>query len=249
MFDAHCHLDDPHIDVEAALSAVDAAGITGAVIAGYGPERLVAGRALCRRDPRLRLAAGLHPWWFAGRDDAQQEQGWAALERAATDPDIVAIGELGLDRGRRPRAPAEVQRTRMERALDIAARAEKPVILHVVGWHGHALSALDAVPITGGLVHRFGGSDEVLAGYLRRGLHISLDVIAFRRRPQALLATASRVPLERLLLETDWPERGRSYAESLADLALLYLRVAAIRGVTVATVVEALVANNRRLYA
>lgn len=249
MFDSHCHLDDPDIDATAALDAFERAGARGAMIAGYGPERFERGCALCQRDPRLRLAVGLHPWWQLGRSDVDIARGWAEFSAFAQDRRVAAIGELGMDRTRRPQASAAIQQAALERGLWVAADARKPVILHVVGWHGHTLAALREVGVVaGGVVHRFGGPAELIAAYTELGLHLSVDVIAFRRSPARTLELAKQIPLQRLVLETDWPERDRTYADSLAELATLHDEIAAVRGMSEAALREQLWANNAQLY-
>jgi TatD DNase family protein len=248
LFDSHCHLDDSGVDPSAALAAMSLASVGRAVIAGYGPERHARARGLCERDSRLRRGVGLHPWWL-GDQTVDQEAAWQAVEQEVRAVGVVAVGEIGVDRTRRKHASADTQLVGMRRGLRLAADCDLPVILHVVGWHGHALKALRACPPgRGGVVHRFGGSEALIADYTALGVMLSVDVIAFRRQPDKTLARAASIPLDHLLVETDWPERGVTYAESLSQLRALVVAIAAKIGLPVDDLAAQLWHNASRLY-
>ena len=251
LFDSHCHLDDPRIDLTAARRAMDDAGVVGAVIAGYGPERHERGRLACVEDARLKRAVGLHPWWLASQKDRELgvSAAWEAVVEEAARAGVVAIGEIGLDRGRKHLATASEQRRWMQHGLNVANELELPVILHVVGWTGHAIEELRAcTPVAGGVVHRFGGSHETIEPLVALGCMLSIDTIAFRRDPDRARARAAAIPLDMLVVETDWPEPGRDYAEALGELERMLEILAADRGVGALERAEITASNARRLY-
>jgi len=253
MFDSHCHLDDPRIDLDVAIQSLRAAGVSAAMIAGYGPERTEHAEAIRSHsltDDTLRLyrAVGLHPWWLAD-NPGRSAEGFKALHAQARQPGVSALGEIGLDATRRKQLPAADQRRYFARGLAIANEVGLPVVLHLVGWHGHAQAELASCrPVCGGVVHRFGGPCEVIGPYLDAGLHLSLDVIAFRRDPAKVRRLAAEIPDHRLVLETDWPERGVTYEQSLAELARLYALLAADRGMSNEEFTALIDANNAALY-
>ena len=81
---------------------------------------------------------------------------------AAEAPGVVAVGEIGLDRRYRDVLPLEVQLAWFRRGLELARTRGLPVVLHLVGWHGHALELLRALPPPGGVVHRWSGALELV---------------------------------------------------------------------------------------
>lgn len=229
-FDSHAHVDDPDGDADALareLLRLRAAGWPGGVAAGYGPERTAIQRRVCRAVPGLARAAGLHPWWLADQPDAgAREAGWAALEHDLAEPDVCALGEIGVDRSRRHLASAAEQRAGLHRGLALARDVGLPVVLHVVGWHGHALDEIRAVGVPhGGVVHRYSGPPDLVAEYERLGLCISL-ALEPREDEAKRAAVARAVRPDRLLLETDWPFLALAYPAALAALERLAARVA-----------------------
>ncbi len=248
LFDSHCHLDDPCLEADEALREMVQSSVDFAVIAGYGPGRHERGRYLCAGDNRLRRAVGLHPWWL-GVGQVDVEQGWLQVREEASMPDVVAVGEIGLDRTRRRSVRCQEQRTHLRCGLDLANEVQLPVILHVVGWHGHALEELRANrPLCGGVVHRFNGADELIEPYVQLGLHLSVDVVSFSRHPVAARRRALAIPLHRLVVETDWPQPQTSYRQATAQLSQLIGEMAADRGLSPQGLADVLWENSVRLY-
>ena len=252
LFDSHVHLDDPDV-AEGAIAGrlvaeAAAAGVVGLFSAGYGPEREVDAARLPAASAPVWRAVGLHPWWLArARDDDAREAGLAWLRTVAIGPDVRAIGEIGLDATRRDVLGADAQRTWFERSLHIACERRLPVVLHVVRWHGHALASLGRVRTVGGVVHRFGGPPDVVHGYVRAGLHLSMAT-DWLRRPEKAAAVARAIPADRLVVETDWPLDDRPYAAAAAELAELVTQIARWRGEDEAELRAQLLANTLALY-
>ena len=248
LFDSHCHLDDPGVDLDEAIGDFGRSKVQAAVVAGYGPERHEVSRQVHAKNPSIFRAVGLHPWWLAA-PVMPVDVAWAAVAAEAAACDVVALGEIGLDRGRRRQVPVDVQREHFARGLKLANDTELPVILHVVGWHGHAQQVLRATPPQhGGVVHRYCGPAEATVAYVDLGLHLSLDTVAFRRDPRALRARAMTIPLAHLVVETDWPQPGRSYAQSLEELVRMVEVLAADRQMSPITLTEVLWNNTVSLY-
>lgn len=145
--------------------------------------------------PRLAMAAGLHPWWVT--DD------WAAVlpdvERAL--PSCCAVGETGLD----PFAAAslDTQADAFAAQLDLADAHGLPVVAHVVRQHDAAFALLRQRPTVTGVVHGFSGSWVQAKRYLDVGWHLSVGPQVRQSRAKKMRDAAQRVPLDRLLLETD----------------------------------------------
>ena len=126
MIDSHCHLDFPHFDEdrdEVLLRAVDA-GVTALINPGADLESSRRAVALAERYDNVYAAVGVHP------HDASTlgEQTLSELRQLAAHPQVVAIGEIGLDYYR-DLSPRAEQRTAFEAQLTLAADLDLPVII------------------------------------------------------------------------------------------------------------------------
>jgi len=219
VLDAHAHLDSvPPSGGPWVVPGVDLASEARA-------RRLVA-------DPRVIAAIGLHPWYLPETVE-ELAAPLAALEAAIAARPPCAIGETGLDKGRRGK-PLPVQRAAFAAQVAIAARLELPLILHCVRAHGGCLDLLGGFP-HGGMVHDFAGPTEVIGRWVEAGFFLSIS-------PRNLDhgAVIAAIPADRLLVETDdaGPER----------LAEVVAAVARHRGVTDDEVAELTESNARRLF-
>lgn len=251
--DSHAHLDAPQLDGAAlatTLAAARALGWRGAVLAGYGPEELVAAAARCADHAGLWYAAGLHPWWLADNPQASvQQAAFAAMAAAVAAGEIVAVGELGLDVGVRGAMPLVEQAVWFERGLSLARDARLPAIVHVVGAWPQAIAALSrfAGPRLG-ILHRYGGSAAMVARLEGLGLHISLSPHHLRRSPERARAVARVISPDRLLVETDWTARQAPYVEAVAGLNELLTRLATWRSVQRSVLAGQILANTAAIY-
>ncbi|MCA9609013.1 MAG: TatD family hydrolase [Myxococcales bacterium] len=181
----------------------------------------------------LRFAVGLHPC-FEG--DLAELEGW--IDRL----DAVAIGEIGWDRAT-PFDEATVDAT-ADAQIELARSRALPVIIHVVGAHGHAVERLRRHTGLRGVVHAYSGSAELVDVYVRLGLHVSIGPSVLDARARKVASAAARVPAERLLVETDAPDQT---AEP-ADVARVVARLAALRDATVEAIAEQTFANAEALF-
>lgn len=143
--------------------------------------------------PGLYYAVGLHPWWL---DDATPDQ-LSLLEQVATHPQVVAIGETGLDGLRGP--SLEVQRRWLEHHVRVAINVQKPLVVHMVRTAQPLIDTLRRAMAGRHLdviVHGMRGNAQVAAMLLKAGFCLSFGQ---HFNPQALLAT----PRDRLFIETD----------------------------------------------
>lgn len=142
--------------------------------------------------PGLLYSVGLHPWHTADADAAEQLQ---LLEQVATHPQVVAIGETGLDALRG--VPLERQEQLMLRHISLAERLGKPLILHMVRTSQQVLrlwrQSARRVPW---VIHGMRGNANVARPLLQAGFYLSFGA---RFNPATVLAT----PPHQLLLETD----------------------------------------------
>jgi TatD DNase family protein len=172
--------------------------VTGSTLAGS--DRAI---ALARAHPGTLFAtAGVHPHHAGELDAASLDE----LEQLARRPEVVAVGECGLDYFRNF-APHAAQQQAFHRQLELAQRLGKPVFLHQRDAHADFTAILrEHAPQWRGVAHCFTGGATELAGYLELGLAIGITGwICDERRGAHLAALMPQVPAGRLLLETDGP--------------------------------------------
>lgn len=276
LYDAHNHLQDdwlaPHLDAVAAdLGAVH---LRAAVVNGTCEADWPAVAALARRFAWVVPSYGLHPW-----DAGNRTPGWLATLRAALAADPhAAVGEIGLDRwildSARPddprlaglrRAPLEEQGEVFLKQLALAATENRPVTIHCLQAFGALEGLLRHVntPARGFLLHAYGGPAEMVAGFAERGAYFSFNGAFLDARHATKREAFRRVPVDRLLVETDAPamplpaERVRfplppasdgSLINHPANLAATYEGLAELRGVSVESLAAQVQENFARLF-
>jgi TatD DNase family protein len=188
---------------DAVLARAHAAGVvqmmvTGATLAGSA-QAIVLARA---HPGTLFATAGVHPHHAAELGETRLEE----LAGLAASPEVVAVGECGLDY-LRDFAPRAAQRAAFHRQLELAARLGKPVFLHQRDAHEDFLAILrEHGGRHRGVAHCFTGGAAELNAYLDLGLAIGITGwICDERRGAHLGPLLREIPSERLLLETDGP--------------------------------------------
>lgn len=212
--DAHCHLADLRLEAELdrVLRAAESRGISLFVQGGFDPDDWQRQLELQRRYPnRLVTAFGLHPWWVAAHTDQELEEALVLLEKEL--PRAQALGELGLDQGRRVGPESYPRQLRAFRAqLEISQKiSEKPLVLHIVRAHSLALGILKAIRVGGqypGIIHSFSGSREIARQYLDLGFSLSISGGITRKGFETLRRAVSYIPRDRLILESDSPDQS-----------------------------------------
>jgi TatD DNase family protein len=254
LVDTHCHLTDPRFaeDLGAVIARALDAGLTHMVaVGGGGPiEASEEALALARRHPFLRSTAGMHPHDAKDFDAATEARVAALLE----DPVCVAVGETGLDYYYN-HSPADVQRSALARHVALARRTGKPIILHCRDAEADLREVLSSEAPGGirGVVHCFTGTYDDARWYLDFGLVISFSGILTFPKSEAMRETAARLPLDRLMVETDSPYLSpaphRGKRNEPAFVAHVAERLAAVHHTTVDAVHEATGRNAADIFA
>ena len=191
-------------DRDAVISRAAAAGVTRMVVTGASCPSSQQAVELARLQPSVLYAtAGIHPHYATEYD----EQAAQLLTQLAALPEVVAVGECGLDFYRNF-SPREAQQQAFAAQLDIAIASGKPVFLHQRDAHDDFVRILRTYidRISGGVAHCFTGGPDAMAEYLEMGLYIGVTGwVCDERRGHDLQAAVPEMPLERLLLETDAP--------------------------------------------
>ncbi len=204
LIDSHCHLDFDAFDSDrdAVLERAHNSGIWHIVIPGVKREFWYRIRTLCTDNIQLHACYGLHPYMVGEHtdDDIEQLRYW--LEKN----DCVAVGECGLDY-RQQQADKHLQLKFFNAQVEIAHTMNKPVVIHSVHATGDVINTIKDYPGLQGMVHSYSGSYEQAMQLIDLGFYISLGGSITYENAKKLRATASRIPLHSILLETDAPDQ------------------------------------------
>ncbi len=245
LVDAHCHLDElgrRGMAVERALSLAHAAGVHQMVTSADSLAEGFAGLELAERHPEVYFTPGWHP--SNGRAPTAAELG--ELRQLLRHPRAVALGEVGLDystRGGRPSGSHEMQREVFRSMLELAAEADKPVVIHQRAAQDDLLAVLDQTPPVRGMLHCFSGDAGFAAAAVSRGLMCSFAGNVTFRSATDLQQAVVVVPAAQLLIETDapflspQPHRGALCHPALVAVTAAF--VAVHRGVCLETLAKA----------
>jgi len=203
LVDSHCHLNFPELAgrIDEALALMRDNQVTHALCVSVTLQEFPQVRALAERFPHLYGSVGVHPGYPDVPVVTEQE-----LVELADHPKIVAIGETGLDYFR-INDDGEWQRDRFRTHIRAARRSRKPLIIHTREAAADTLRIMheECAGEVGGVMHCFTESWEVAQGAMDLGFYISFSGIVTFKNAQALKEVARRVPLDRMLIETDSP--------------------------------------------
>jgi TatD DNase family protein len=194
-------------------------------------------------------AVGVHPHDATTLDDASYEE----LARLATEPSVVAVGEIGLDY-HYDHSPRDVQRAAFARLVGLARQVNKPIVVHTREAPADTLAVLEAEGArdVGGVIHCFSEDMPFARRALDLGFYLSFSGIVTFKTAHAVHEVAIGAPLERVLVETDSPYlapvplRGKPCEP--AYVVHTARRVAGLRKTTLETLAEATSANAARLF-
>jgi TatD DNase family protein len=200
LVDSHAHLDDPAFepDLEAVLDRAREAGVERIVTIGTGLESSRRARAIAEARPNVWFAPGIHP------HEADNPGAVDELRPLAAHPRAVAVGETGLDYVKNYSSVPN-QKALFEKHLEIAREAGKPVSIHCREAHADAYAILrDHAPLRG-VIHCFSGTWADAERYLGLNFYLSIAGPVTYPNAKELREVVRRIPLDRLLIETDCP--------------------------------------------
>jgi TatD DNase family protein len=266
LIDSHAHLDSERYadNREAMLRRAWEAGVGAVLAIGIGEEPAQMHQALeiCRQFngqpgiPKLYASVGVYPHNTPQIDDNVL----AKLDSLLAEPEVIACGEIGLDYYHEG-APHEVQREGLIRLLEIAAARKRPILIHCRPKDGTTAAWDDLFEILeahwrssglGGIMHCFGGSHEQAARSLDLGFLISFAGNLTYPKAQPLRDVAAKLPLDKVLVETDapWlaPAPYRGKRNEPAWILQTVLVLAELFGVEEAQIAQATTTNFNRLF-
>lgn len=203
LVDSHCHLNFPELAarVDEALALMRENSVTHALCVSVTLQDFPEVRALAERYPHVYGSVGIHPDYPDVPEVTEEE-----LVALADHPKIVAIGETGLDYFR-IKGDCEWQRQRFRTHIRAARRCRKPLIIHTRDAADDTIRIMadEGAAEVGGVMHCFTETWDVAQAALALGFHISFSGIVTFKNAGPLREVARKVPLERLLIETDSP--------------------------------------------
>jgi len=203
LVDSHCHLDFPELadNLPAILETMSSNNVEAALCVSVTLEDFPKVLALAENHRNLYASVGVHPDYPDLREPTVSE-----LVALAAHPKVVAIGETGLDYYRLT-GDLEWQRERFRNHIRAARACGKPLIIHTRSAAEDTLRLMqeEGAEQAGGVMHCFTESWPVAESALAMGFHISFSGIVTFKNAKDLKEVARRVPLDRLLVETDSP--------------------------------------------
>ena len=248
LIDSHCHLDRLDLEpfdgkLEGALDAAREQDVGHMLCVCIDMENLPDVLDIARRFEQVSASVGVHPEAQGGREPEADE-----LADLAGDPQVVAIGETGLDYFR-CEGDMRWQQERLRRHVAAARRVGKPLIIHMREATEDTLGILreERAADVGGVMHCFVEDWAAAKAAMDLNFYISFSGIVTFRNATQLKDVAARMPEDRILIETDSPYlapvplRGRSnqpaYVRHVAE------HIAELRGTTLDAVAETTTRN------
>ncbi len=207
IIDTHIHLDDERYDddLDEVLDRARAQGVKRFIIPGADPQTLKKAQMLAQKYEDIFFSIGVHPYDAKDYDEAY-------LERFAEDEKCIAVGECGLDYFRLPddalekEAEKKLQAKVFRAQIALAKRLEKPLIVHIRDASDDAKKILleEGAKAVGGVLHCY-NADHQLLSLANENFYFGIGGVLTFKNARKLVEVLPKVPLDKLLIETDGP--------------------------------------------
>lgn len=253
LIDSHAHIQAKEYagEIEAIIGRAREVGVGQIIVVGGAGEMSsnAAAVALAESYANLYATVGMHP------HDAKQvhEEELRQLRKLSAHPKVVAVGETGLDYYYN-HSPREVQRQVFAQFISLADETELPLVVHERDAAHEAAELLrgEAKGKVPGVIHCFTGDYIAARNYLDLGFYLSFTGIITFKNAEPLREVVKKVPLDRMLVETDSPyltpvpHRGKR--NEPAYVRLVAETVAQIKGISLDEVAYTTTRNVRELF-
>ncbi len=249
LFDTHAHMNDPAFDAdrEQVLLGLADKGVDSMMNVGCCLDSSRDCIAMADAYPFVYASVGSHPDSADEVDEAVIEQYRKMLQH----PKVKAIGEIGLDYYYET-VPREVQLRAFRMQMALASETGYPVIVHERNAHDDGMRVVKEFKNVTGVFHCYSGSAEMARQLVDMGWYIGFTGVLTFKNARKAVETAERIPLERIVLETDCPfmapEPFRGKRNDPGYLYRMAERLADIRGISVEEVHAVTTENAKRLY-
>ena len=252
LIDTHCHLTFEQLadDVDGVIRRSTDVGVTSWVTVGTDMGQNQKVIELAGRFENMYAAVGIHP------HEAKDVTGGtlAELKKAALNEKVVAIGETGLDFHYNFSRPKD-QRRAFAGQLKIATELGLPVVVHSREAFDETMDILEQFGsgVRKVVFHCFGGSAEQAEIALKKGFYISFTGVVTFKNAESVRQAVEKVPLNRLMLETDCPYMSPEpmRKQKINEPALLLHTakcIAKLKGMGLADFAEAVTATSRNFF-
>ena len=249
LFDTHAHLNDPAFDADrdTLISSLPEKGIGFVLNAGCSLQSSHDCIALAEKYPFIYASVGSHP-------DSADEVNDEVIEKyriLCKHDRVKAIGEIGLDYYYED-IPREIQQRAFRMQMQLAQEVGLPVIVHEREAHQDGLMIVKEFPKVTGVFHCYSGSAEMARQLVNMGYYIGFTGVLTFKNARKAVETATSVPLDRIVLETDCPFMApEPFRGKRCDPGYLYRmaeRLAELRGISVEEVQAVTTQNAKKLY-
>lgn len=233
-FDSHVHLNDDllYADLANVIAAAREAGVVRMLCVGYDAPSSERAVTIAEAYDGVYAAVGLHPEnaHLMGEGDFER------IETLLAHPKAVAVGEIGLDRYW-DKMKIDIQTDVFIRQIHLAEKHSKPICVHMREATAETIAVLARHKSAGtrGVMHCYGGSAESAIDFIKLGMFISLGGPVTFRNARVTKEVAAKIPLDRLLIETDAPylapDPFRGKRNESRYVPLVAAEIARIRGV------------------
>ncbi len=257
MIDSHCHLADETFaaDLDQVVARAREAGVERVMVILEGGNAAEAGQAarLERLWPETRFGIGVHPHQAHQFADDPARATRVVRDQLAAAPAARAVGEIGLDY-HYDFSPRDVQQAVFRGQVRLARELHRPVIVHTREADEDTITILreEGGGQVRGVLHCFTGTDVLAHAGLELGFYVSVAGIITFPKAAGLRETVRRLPLDRLLTETDSPflapvpHRGKR--NEPAHVARVVEQLAGLYGITPAEMAVRTSANFHTLF-
>lgn len=248
IFDTHAHYlsEDFGAALYPLLESMGEAGVEKIMAVGYSLSSSREELELARKYPFVISAAGIHPENCTGLPEDWLEQ----LEEILHQPEVRAVGEIGLDRHYEG-YDKELQAEIFEKQLMLAVRLDMPVIIHSRDACEDTMALLRKYRPRG-VMHCFSYSPETAREVVELGMYVGFTGVLTFKNSKKAWAACEAVPPDRLLLETDCPymapvpHRGEKSHSGMIKYTAA--RMAEIKGFSTEEMIEICRQNGERLF-
>jgi len=251
LIDTHAHLQDEELkpNLEEILLRARQAQVEYIICVGYDWESSCAAVDLARKYPQVYAVIGIHPHDAQSYNESVQAQ----LFNLAKDPKVVAIGEIGLD-FYRDLSPRDLQKKAFIGQIKLAQELKKPIVIHDRDAHQEVMEIIKAEKAGRyeGVMHCYSGHIPMALELIKEGFYISFAGPLTFKNNKKTPEVAAKVPLDRILLETDCPyltpEPFRGKLNEPANVKYVAEKLAQIRNKPLLEIAYLTNLNARRLF-
>jgi TatD DNase family protein len=254
IFETHGHYDDSRFDEdrEQLIKQFEEAGIDKIVNIGSDIKSSQNSVELAEKYDSFYAAVGVHPSDIGELSEA----GLAALEKMAVScKKVVAIGEIGLDYYYEDNPEErEAQKMWFVRQLELAKKLGLPVVIHSRDSASDTMEILKKPEFAniGGVIHCYSYSLPQALEYVKMGFNIGVGGVVTFTNGKKLREVVDKLPLEKIVLETDSPYLSpvpvRGKRNSALNIPYIANAIAEIKGVDVETVYRVTYENAKKMY-